>query len=137
MTKLSFSYNSREMPSYCTYKTISKPITPTTKTSFISLPNANGSIDFTKRVDGNIYYEDRVIELQLQIKASGFEDLENKMAELGEWLKGSGDLIFSHRPKEVWKATCYQGIDYKPEAVGHYASLQVIFRCKPFAEVIE
>lgn len=136
MAKLYFTFNNIKMPDYCTYKTVSKPITPNAKTSFLSLPNADGSVDFTTRTDGKIYYEDRVIELQLQFKAKNFEDLENKAAEIGEWLKGKGDLIFSHKPNEVWKATCYQGIDYKPDLIGHFASLQVIFRCKPFAEVV-
>ena len=106
------------------------PARPPVKTYIDSMPNANGSIDFTGR-DGNLYYEDSVFTFKLQFTAANSAALRAKAKQIGQWLNGKGTLVIDGDSTQ-YTASCYEGLNYTPMLGGRYGEFDVSFRVAPW-----
>ena len=139
MIKTGFRFkeiHSRDMD--VTVETINRPILPAVKVSSYSPQFCDGTIDFSDKNDKQRYfYEDRIFELALKIRANDINSLISKSRAVSMWLQGSGDLIFDDSTDRIWQARVLQGVDFAPQILGSYAVINVQFRVMPFAKGIE
>lgn len=111
----------------------SNPVLPAQKTVTYSPQYMDGTLDYTD-INGRPFYEDKIIQLSLKIKAPSFSELIQKCSNVANWLQGSGDLQLDNYPDRTYKAKVQASIDFVPQILGHYAELSVQFRVPPFAE---
>ena len=130
-----FTFKGEHSSKYGVYRTTNRPLTPSVKEVSVTPSFCDGTIDFSDYNEaGRVYYNDRIFEGVLQIKGSDIFDLNDKVHNAAIWLMGKGRLEFDDMPGRYWDARIIQGIDYTPQILGHYAELNVAFRCAPFAE---
>jgi predicted phage tail component-like protein len=108
------------------------PIVSSVKTETYSPQGMDGTIDYSD-INGRYYYDDKIVEVKMQVKAKSFKALVDKCSNLALWLQGKGDLVLDKYPSRVYKARVLNTIDFTPQLMGHYAELNVQFRCEPFA----
>ena len=117
------------------FKTESRPITPPCKTVEEEIPFMDGNLDFSEQ-NGRLYYQDKVLELNITVVHNSLKELNNKVSKIIGWLSGGyGDLIFDDMPNVKWiaKPVNVQGFAPKLTKVG---KTTIQFRCKPFNKLI-
>lgn len=114
-----------------TAQVLSNPM-PNVKTLSYSPQWVDGTIDYSS-MNGRQYYEDKIIEIKLQFKVSGFSELYEKFNKIIMWFKSSGELVLDSRPNVIYDAKVQQGSEFVPQYFGNYGELIVNFRTAPFA----
>ena len=112
-------------------KTVGRPIIPPAKQVDEEVEYRDGNTDYSE-AGGRIYYEDKVLELEFNIKAVNTTRLGVTVSRIAAWLSGGyGELIFDDMPLVIWLA--------KPADLGDLTinlykngNTRVQFRCKPF-----
>lgn len=128
-----FTYKGIHSNEYGIVKTISRPLLPAVKTALAANSNRDGTDDFTiYNSRGRYAFEDRIFTVTLQVKLNP-ANMYTKLDKIKEWLIGKGKLIFDNEPNKIWKARCYDNIDFAPQLLGNYTELQISFRVEPFA----
>lgn len=110
----------------------SNPLLPAVKTVTYSPQFMDGTLDYSE-MNGRLYYEDKIIQIAVKVKAASFLALVEKCSAIAAWLQGSGDLQLDECPGKTYKAKVQSSIDFVPQILGHYAELTVQFRVPPFA----
>lgn len=136
MTKTGFIYKGRHSDEFgIVARTKSRPILPDQKRHEVDAPNIDGNYDFSaSNADGRIYYEDRIIEVEISFLARDIYRLQEKVSQIAVWLAGSGDLSFDDLPTTVWKAKVVQQLDFAPILSGRATSITVYFKCRAWSE---
>ena len=117
-----------------TMRSKSRPILPEVRQSLLTLPSADGTLDYSAANEyGRSMSEDRMFTVLLYVSAADVFDLQCKASKLAVWLMGSGELIFDDMPEAVWEASVFDGIDFVPESQGRKALITVNFRVQPFS----
>lgn len=116
-----------------TVETINNPILPAIKTISYTPQWQHGTMDYSF-LEGKYFYEDKIVEMLLKIRADTISDLYSKCKDMALWLTGAGKLVFDEKPDRYYSARVLQGIDFVPKIFGRYAELTVQFRVYPFAE---
>ena len=117
------------------WKSENRPFLPTAKIHTESLPEVDGSYDFSEvNQDGRIHHEDRVFQGTISVKTKNMEELQDKLTEVARWLVGGyGELEFDDMPGTIWKAKVEN-----PEQVmyelGKIGKATVYFRVHPYSE---
>lgn len=110
-------------------KTKSKPIVAEQKVYTYDVPGADGEIDMSECNEfGRTMYKPRLIEIELQISASGISELQKKAARIAAWLTGKGELIFDDSYGAKWDARISSDISFAPELAGKKAVMSVVFK---------
>lgn len=112
----------------------SRPILPEVRQSLLTIPSADGSLDYSAANEfGRSMYEDRIFTVVLYVGAKDIADLQCKVSKIAVWLMGSGELVFDDMAEAVWDASVLSEIEFAPELQGRKALLTVNFRVKPFS----
>ncbi len=115
-------------------QTKSRPILPEVRQSLLTIPSADGSLDYSAATEfGRAMYEDRIFTVVLYVGAKDIADLQCKVSKIAVWLMGSGELVFDDMAEAVWDASVLSEIEFAPERQGRRALLTVNFRVKPFS----
>ena len=113
-------------------RTVSRPIAPPVRTIDDTVPYIDGTIDFSEQ-NGRLYYDDKVLELEIQAVDTDIAHMHMLVSKLTAWLCGGyGELIMDDMPNVRWIA---KPIDIKaisPELFGRKGTTTVQFRCRPF-----
>lgn len=111
-------------------RTKSRCLLPSVKSELYSLPQTDGSYDFSVvNPYGRAFYDDRVFEVTLRINADNICALENKAAKIASWLTGKGTLKFDDM-SSVYDARVISNVAFTPELRGKKAELSVIFQAE-------
>ena len=117
------------------FKTESRPILPPPRILNETVPYRDGSIDYSMQ-NGRIYYDDKIMELQISIVGRNLKTLHEKISKVVSWLAGGyGELIFDDMPLTVWHAMPVNLNAIAPE-LAKVGKTVVQFRCKPFNTTI-
>ena len=120
-------------------RTISRPFMPPAKIYSESVPDRDGSYDFsTVNQDGRVHYDDRVFEVEITAISTNLFTLQRKLSEIARWLMVTSvwaDLIFDDMPTTKWRVRLENTgqVAYELEKVG-IATLY--FRAEPFTEAL-
>ncbi|MDO5398215.1 MAG: phage tail family protein [bacterium] len=130
-----FTFKGRHSSEFgMTMATKSRPILPEQRSSMIDLPGHDGSLDYAYMNDyGRAMYMNRTFTIVLHAAAQDIYELQQKIARVGAWLSGSGELLFDDLPEVIWEAAVKGSIDYAPELHGQKALLTVNFEVQPFS----
>lgn len=113
------------------FKTVARPPCPPPRIKNETIPYRDGSIDYSDE-HGRIYYDDKVLELELSIVDKGIIPLHEKITKVVSWLAGGySDLIFDDMPLTVWNAMPVSLDAIAPE-LARVGKTTVQFRCTPF-----
>lgn len=129
---MGFTYKNIHSDTYGVVETVSCPILPQAKTLTYNPQWRDGEIDYSA-MTGRIFYEDRIFEFKLKIKANSLQVLYTKAHNVATWLQGNGELILDSRPNVVFDAQVVQTVDFTPMVLGQYAELTISFRVKSLA----
>lgn len=117
------------------FKTVSRPIVAPPRITGEDVPYRDGSVDFSSE-NGRIYYDDKVLELQISIVDKNLPALHKKITKVVSWLVGGyADLIFDDMPFTVWRAMPINYDTIAPE-LARVGKTTVQFRCRPFNQAI-
>lgn len=117
-------------------KTVSRPIIPPVRTVDDTVPYIDGTIDFSEQ-NGRLYYDDKVLELELQAVDTDIEHMHKLVSKLTAWLSGGYDeLIMDDMPYVRWTAKPIDIQAITPELFGRKGTTTVQFRCRPFNTLI-
>lgn len=117
-------------------KTVSRPIIPPVRTVDDTVPYIDGTIDFSEQ-NGRLYYDDKVLELELQAVDTDIEHMHKLVSKLAAWLSGGYDeLIMDDMPYVRWVAKPIDIQAITPELFGRKGTTTVQFRCRPFNTLI-
>lgn len=118
-------------------KTNDRPVRPETKEETFNPTNGDGESSFAcANPYGHEFYENKIYQMEMNIKASGLSDLQSKITKLSRWIMGSGILIFDDTPLVKWVARIVDTVQYMPEHGGKHAKFIVKYKVKPFAELV-
>lgn len=130
---MGFTYKNTHSSTYgITMSTDNRPALPGVKVVSFSPQYMDGTLDYSS-INGRYNYEDKVIQLKLQFKASGLSELVTKVQSIAKWLSGSGVLKFDDTPDRYYNARVLQTVDFAPKLFGYYGEMTVSFRCEPFS----
>lgn len=114
-----------------TVHSVNNPV-PAVKSMYYNPTWRNGSIDLTNALYGDDFYENKVVDVQIQFKANSVAQLRAKAREVANWLSGTGNL-YVDTTLYYYRARVINSIDYVPKMFGRYAEMNVSFVCEPFA----
>lgn len=117
------------------FKTRARPTLPPPRISSETVPYLDGSIDYSFQ-NGRIYYDDKVLELDIAIVGTNLKSLHEKINRVVVWLAGGyAPLIFDDMPLTVWNAMPISVDSIAPE-LARVGKTTVQFRCAPFNTAI-
>lgn len=91
----------------------------------------DGSYDYSDYL-GRYYYNDKVLEMDISIKASNPVELNREVSKIVKWLNcGYSELIFDDMPNTVWDAKV-SNIGAITEELQRCGKSTIQYRCKPF-----
>lgn len=87
----------------------SLPVLPVSKNYVMSALDADNDYDFSNfNNDNRPHYEERVLELEVYISGSNYDDLQESLKTVAKFLFSSVNnyvnLVFSNSPNVIWKA---------------------------------
>lgn len=114
----------------------SLPILPIAKTYTMAALDNDNDYDFSNyNNDNRPHYEERVMELEIYINGSNYNDLQNNLQTVAKFLFDSVndyvDLTFSNNPNIVWKAKL-QNFANATTLLYKIQRSTLIFKCKAF-----
>lgn len=117
------------------FRTRARPIVPHVRIIEDEIPYEDGSLDFSEQ-NGRLYYDDKIIELEITIIRNGLPALHKKISKVVSWLSGGyGDLIFDDMPYVIWTAKPVNIGSIAPELM-RVGKTVIQFRCRPFNRLI-
>lgn len=120
-----------------TVKTNDRPVRPDTKEEVFNSTNGDGERSFScANPCGHEFYDSKIYQMEMNISASGLDDLQSKITKLSRWIMGSGILIFDDTPLVKWVARIVDTVQYMPEHGGKHAKFLVKYKVQPFAELV-
>lgn len=115
-------------------KTKSRPAAPPVRTVEETVPFRDGAVDCSRQ-GGRLYYEDKLLELEVTIPRTATAKTQEAVSEVVAWLYGSdgwyGDLIFDDMPYIIWEARPLELSEVAME-LSRIGRVTVQFRCRPF-----
>ena len=113
------------------FKTVARPPCPPPRIKNETVPYRDGSIDYSSE-NGRIYYDDKLLELELSIADKSLIPLHEKITKVVSWLAGGySALVFDDMPLTVWNAMPVRLDSIAPE-LARVGKTTVQFRCTPF-----
>lgn len=112
-------------------QTRTRPACPPVRTAEETAPYRDGALDYSRQ-GGRLFYDDKIMELDLIIPRSELRLTHRAVSKLVGWLSGwYGELIFDDMPLVIWEA---RPIDLSDVSVELYrvGKVTVQFRCRPF-----
>lgn len=133
-----FTFKGRHSSEFgVTVKTKSRPLRPSVKTSFVSLPCRDGVYDFSEaNALGRECFNERTFVIEIAAIADDIYQMQDKLSALSLWLCGGGELIFDDMPLVKWVCKVSDEIIYMPERGGRKSVIEVSMRVKPFGIAI-
>lgn len=120
-----FEWNGTRSTDYGLYVSEQPPITrPVERVSYITVPGRSGALTKTEGAD---VYDDLVLTAQCVMKDG------SRIADITQWLKGSGTVEFANRQGGVYRARVSNQIPFEQVMRGREnRNCAIVFRCKPF-----
>ena len=117
------------------FKTLARPPCPPPRIKNETVPYLDGSIDYSSE-NGRIYYDDKVVEIELSVVEKNLMALHEKITKVVSWLAGGySALVFDDMPFTVWNAIPVSLDSIAPE-LARVGKTTVQFRCTPFNNAI-
>lgn len=114
----------------------SLPILPVAKTYTMAALDNDNDYDFSNyNNDNRPHYDERVMELEIYINGSNYEDLQRNLQTVAKFLfdavNGYVDLVFSNNPNIVWQVKL-QNYSNATTLLYKIQRATLIFKCKAF-----
>ena len=113
-------------------RTVKNEVMPEKKFIEIDSDYIDGVYDFTE-IGGRARYKTRLFEKEIFITADNTKSLSNKIAEVVNWLSGSGELMLDECEGVTWNATVSNKIDFEP-SFKRCGKAVVYFKADPFGK---
>lgn len=127
-----FTYRGRHSNEFYTIvKTVGRPIIAPVKQVDEDIPYRDGKLDCSE-TGGRLYYDDKVLELDITILAHNTRELHGRASRFINWLAGGyAELIFDDMPLVCWIA---KPADLESMSIELHRSgkTKIQFRCRPF-----